>query len=115
MIKAVNNFKTAKTLAKEKAREQAREPTNLLSRVHFYELIVRISVQKYSQLTPEEGIGRLMTEHLKPGLKIKTLACVLNPLRNLQELFFKNTKVKELLFLNQFGLKIIYDELVKSD
>lgn len=56
-----------------------------------------------------------MAEHLKLGLKNRQISSVLEPLRILQELFFKNTKVKELLFLNQFGLKTIYDELVKSD
>ena len=42
-----NSFKTQAMKEKE-APAQKHDPTNLFSRLHFYEFIVRISIQKYS-------------------------------------------------------------------
>ena len=39
----------------------------------------------------------------------------MEPLQVLDQLFFTNERVKQLLFLNQFNLKTIYDELVVCD
>ena len=50
-----------------------------------------------------------MAEHLKPSLKVKELRGAIVPPAILERLFFANKSVKQLFFLNQFSLKVLYD------
>ena len=119
LIKGINKFKTSAMRQKEQPVIQKskakQDPKNLLSRIHFYELIVRISIQKYSMQTPSDCIKRFIGEHLKPHLGIRELRGAFEPENILQHLFFSNKNVKQLFFLNQFSLKTIYDQLVRED
>ena len=106
-------------LTKLKERAQIKQdkikPQNLLSRLHFYELICRIAVHKYTMMPPGDCVKRFIHEHLKPGMKTKELRAALTPSQVLEELFLTNRDVKKLLFVNQFSLKAIYDQLARED
>ena len=48
-------------------------------------------------------------------MKMKEMGCAVEPIQVLEKLFFTNKRVKQLMFLNQFNLKKIYDNLVSTD
>ena len=54
----------------EEKKEQL-DTNNLCARLHFYEFLVRISLEKYSYQTPAEAFKRLVSEHLRPAMKVK--------------------------------------------
>ena len=98
---------------KKKKDEELKDPTNLLHRFHFMELIAKISIEKYDRTPPHESLRRFISDHIMPNLKSKALlGCRLSQ-EVLSQKFFNNAKVCKLLFLNQFELKRIYDMIVE--
>lgn len=72
----------------------------MFSRLHFYEFLARISLEKYAFTAPAEAFKRLVQEHLRPAMKLKELGQAVEPHQILENLFFSNMRVKQLLFLN---------------
>ena len=86
-----------------------------MHRFHFFELIVKISMQKFGQrIHPHESLKRFISENIRPNLQSKALSGAKTPQEVLKNMFFVDEKVCKLLFLNQFGLKKIYDTIASS-
>ena len=103
----------AQSLANKKNEDSF--PQNLLTRFHFMELVVRMSITKYTKQneawTPHECVRRFVMESLQPSLKSKQGKEASEAKAFLGETVFPDREVQKFLFLNQFGLKKIFDML----
>ena len=77
-----------------KLKQEKLKPENLLSRLHFYELVCRIAVHKYTMTPPADCVKRFVQEHLRPGLKTKELRAALVPTKVLEELFLRTEMLR---------------------
>jgi hypothetical protein len=83
---------------KKNANARQEDPKNLLSRFHFFELIIKVCIKKYPSLSLRASLELFIQQFIIPIAKSKTLEPLAEIQTTMKEQFLHNPVVNKLLF-----------------